>query len=63
MCFLVDCASSMSSHIEAVKNSVQELRDRLVVEYKGCDLQFSFVRYTDFDLPESTRTTLLNFTR
>ena len=60
---MVDCTGSMRNHIEAVKNSVQELRDRLVVEYKGCDLRFSFVRYTDYDQPESTRTTWLNFTR
>ncbi len=53
----------MSSHIEAVKNSIQELRDQLVKEYKGCDLRFSFVRYTDYDQPASTRTTWLDFTK
>ena len=62
VCFMVDCTGSMSGHIEAVKNSVQELRDRLVDQYKGCDLRFSFVRYTDYDQPESTRTTFLDFT-
>ncbi len=59
---MVDCTGSMGGHIEAVKNSVQQLRDQLVEEYKGCDLRFSFVRYTDYDQPESTRTTWLNFT-
>lgn len=63
MCFMVDCTGSMSSHIEAVKNSIQELRDQLVKEYKGCDLRFSFVRYTDYDQPASTRTTWLDFTK
>ena len=63
MCFLVDCTSSMCSHIEAVKNNVQNLRDHLATEYKGCDLRFAFVRYTDYDQPESSRTTWLNFTR
>ena len=60
---MVDCTGSMSSHIEAVKNSIQELRDQLVKEYKGCDLRFSFVRYTDYDQPASTRTTWLDFTK
>ncbi len=59
---MVDCTGSMRAHIEAVKNSVQQLRDQLIHEYKGCDLRFSFVRYTDYDQPESTRTTWLNFT-
>ena len=59
---MVDCTGSMAKHIEAVKNSVQQLRDQLVLDYKGCDLRFSFVRYTDYDQPESTRTTWLNFT-
>ena len=53
----------MSSYIEAVKNNVQSLRDHLANEYKGCDLRFSFVRYTDYDQPESTRTTWVDFTR
>lgn len=63
VCFVVDCTGSMGSHIEAVKNSVQELRDNLVKEYKACDLRFSFVRYTDYDQPSTTRTTWLDFTR
>ena len=63
VCFLVDCTGSMRKHIEAVKNNVQSLRDHLATEYKGCDLRFSFVRYTDYDQPESTRTTCIDFTR
>ena len=47
----------------AVKNNVQNLRDHLATEYKGCDLRFAFVRYTDYDQPESTRTTWIDFTR
>ena len=53
----------MSSYIEAVKNNVQSVSDHLVEEYKGCDLRFAFVRYTDYDQPESTRTTWIDFTR
>ena len=53
----------MRKHINAVKNNVQSLRDHLVTEYKGCDLRFSFVRYTDYGQPESTRTTYIDFTR
>ena len=63
MCFMVDCTGSMAKHIEAVKNSVKELREQLAKEYKGCDLRFSFVRYTDYDQSEDTRTTWLHFTR
>ena len=63
VCFLVDCTGSMRKHINAVKNNVQSLRDHLANEYKGCDLRFSFVRYTDYDQPESTRTTYIDFTR
>ena len=63
MCFLVDCTGSMSSSIEGVKNNIKQLRDNLVTQYSGCDLQFAFVRYTDYDQPASTRTTCLNFTR
>ena len=62
MCFMVDCTGSMEKHIEAVKDSVKELHDQLVKEYEGCDLRFSFVRYTDYDQPEETRTTFLDFT-
>ena len=51
----------MSSHIEAVKNNVKQLRDDLVREYRGCDIQFSFVRYTDYDVT-SGRTTWIDFT-
>ena len=62
MCFLVDCTSSMGSYITTVKNNIQQLRDKLQEEYKNCDLLFSFVRYTDFDLG-SSRTSYLQFTR
>lgn len=62
LCFLVDCTGSMSSYIEAVKNNVKQLRDDLVAQYKGCDIRFAFVRYTDYDQPESTRTTYIDFT-
>lgn len=58
----MDCTGSMGSYIEAVKNNVKQLRDDLVVQYKGCDIRFAFVRYTDYDQPESSRTTFINFT-
>ena len=62
LCFLVDCTGSMGSYIEAVKNNVKQLRDDLVAQYKGCDIRFAFVRYTDYDQPVSTRTTYIDFT-
>ena len=51
----------MGSYIEAVKNNVKELRDDLVKQYKGCDIRFAFVRYTDYDV-KSGRTTIIDFT-
>ena len=51
----------MGSHIEAVKNNVKKLRDDLVREYRGCDIQFAFVRYTDYDV-KYDRTTWIDFT-
>ena len=53
----------MSSSIESVKNTIRQLRDNLETQYSGCDLQFAFVRYTDYVQPEALRTTLLDFTR
>ena len=63
VCFLVDCTGSMRRSIEAVKNNIQQLRERLVAEYTKCDLVFAFARYTDYDQPSDTRTTYLNFTK
>ncbi len=63
LCFLVDCTGSMGGSIEAVKNNIKQLRDGLDAQYKGCDLRFAFVRYTDYDQPASTRTTWIDFTK
>ena len=53
----------MGSWIQTVKDNIIQLRDKLEVEYQGCDLQFAFVRYTDYDQPASSRTTWINFTK
>ena len=53
----------MRSWIEVVKDNIVQLRDKLEVEYQGCDLQFAFVRYTDYDQPDYSRTTWKNFTK
>ena len=63
LCFMVDCTGSMTRWIEAVKNNVKQLRDRLEADYKGCDIRFAFVRYTDYDQPASTRNTWVDFTK
>ena len=63
LCFLVDCTASMRGHIEAVKNNVKKLRDDLVQQYKGCDIRFAFVRYTDHDQPRSVRTSFIDFSK
>ena len=52
----------MGSYIEAVKNNVKQLRDDLVQQYRGCNIRFEFVRYTDYDVL-SCRTTFINFTK
>ena len=53
----------MGSHIEAVKNCVKQVRDDLVKQFQGCDIRFAFVRYTDYDQPENSRTTHIDFTK
>jgi len=53
----------MGSHIEAVKNCVKKVRDDLAQQFQGCDIRFAFVRYTDYDQPQSTRTTHIDFTK
>lgn len=63
LCFLVDCTGSMGSWIESVKDNIKTVRDQLDEKYKGCDLQFAFVRYTDYDQPEETRTTKIDLTK
>ena len=60
---MTDCTGSMSSWIESVKTNVKNVRDGLEQHYKGCDIRFSFVRYTDYDQPASTRTTWIDFTQ
>lgn len=63
VCFLVDCTGSMGGHITSVKSNIQQLREKLIAEYSKCDLVFAFVRYTDYDVPQRTRTSYLNFTK
>ncbi|XP_065894435.1 alpha-protein kinase vwkA-like isoform X1 [Dysidea avara] len=63
LCFLVDCTGSMGSHIDSVKNCVKKVRDDLVQQFQGCDIRFAFVRYTDYDQPQSSRTTHIDFTK
>ena len=53
----------MDSWIQPVKDNIVQLRDKLEVEYQGCDIQFAFVRYTDYVQPASTRTSWINFTK
>ena len=60
---MVDCTGSMQQWIDTVKSNVKDMRDKLHSEYRGCDLRFAFVRYTDYDQPASTRTTHIDFTK
>ena len=60
--FLVDCTGSMSNYIESVKNNIKGMYDEIRAKFTNADLRFSFVRYTDYDQPESTRTTWVDFT-
>lgn len=52
----------MGSYIESVKNNVKGMCDEIKAKFTNCDLRFSFVRYTDYDQPASTRTTWIDFT-
>lgn len=60
---MMDCTKSMRKWIESVKANVKNVRDGLEQHYKGCDIRFSFVRYTDYIQPASTRTTWIDFTQ
>ena len=60
---MMDCTGSMANWIESVKQNVKNIRDSLEKTYKGCDMQFAFVRYTDYDQPQHSRTTWINFTK
>ncbi|KAL6055637.1 VWFA domain-containing protein [Balamuthia mandrillaris] len=62
ICFLVDCTGSMGSWIDAVKDSIQQMAFDLQSEHPQNSFFWSFVRYTDYDQPASTRTSYLPFT-
>lgn len=51
----------MNEWIERVKHNVKVWSDRLKANYKHLKLRIAFVRYTDYDQPESTRTTWIDF--
>ena len=53
----------MGSWIKSVKTNVKNIREVLEKQFTDCDLQFAFVRYTDYDQPESSRTTWIDFTK
>ena len=63
VCFLLDCTGSMRPWMKAVKDNILKWSCRLHEKYTDAQLRFAFVRYTDFDQPEATRTTLMDFTR
>lgn len=62
LCFLVDCTGSMSPWINEVKRNVKNWSKRLSDDYADTELHVAFVRYTDYDQPEDTRTTYIDFT-
>ena len=63
LCFVVDCTGSMQAWINSVKSGIKDLHDAMYRKYDGCDLRVAFVRYTDYDQPEDSRTTWIDFTR
>lgn len=63
LCFVVDCTGSMQPWIDSVKSGITDLYDAMYRKYDGCDLRVAFVRYTDYDQPEGSRTTWIDFTR
>ena len=53
----------MSPWIDKVKENIRFWSDRLHAKYTNMELEVAFVRYTDYDQPEESRTTTLDFTR
>lgn len=62
VCFLLDCTGSMLSWITQIKDNIVTWKMHLLDSYSNAQLRFAFVRYTDFDQPEDTRTSFLDFT-
>lgn len=52
----------MQDHLNATKDSVLKLVERLRKQYGHLRLHFGCVRYTDFDQPAASRTSFLQFT-
>ena len=45
-----------------MKNSIKSLENKMRKTYKQCTMRFAFVRYTDYDQPEESRISWLDFT-
>ena len=53
----------MSPWINKVKENIRFWSDKLNAQYTNMELHVAFVRYTDYDQPENTRTTAIDFTK
>ncbi|CAF0997399.1 unnamed protein product [Brachionus calyciflorus] len=47
-CFLIDCTSSMSTYIEQVHDSINDIIDQIYSKYGRIQIRFSYVGYRDF---------------
>lgn len=51
-CFLLDCTSSMSTYIEQVTETINQIMDYLTEKFKHFKMRLAFVGYKDFDVDE-----------
>ena len=62
LCFLVDCTGSMLPWIDQAKENIKIWSEKLHETHTNMKLNVAFVRYTDYDQPQGTRTTSIDFT-
>ncbi|KAM9985766.1 hypothetical protein ACTFIZ_012401 [Dictyostelium cf. discoideum] len=58
--FIVDCTGSMGSYIEQIKSDIVKLQEALKLKHSFLDIEFGFIRYTDFDV-KSNRCSTFQF--
>lgn len=60
--FIVDCTGSMDPYIEQIKSDIVKLQEALKLKHSFLDIEFGFIRYTDFDVA-SNRCSTFQFSR
>ncbi|KAM9962297.1 hypothetical protein ACTFIR_005203 [Dictyostelium discoideum] len=60
--FIVDCTGSMCSYIDQIKSDIVKLQEALKLKHSFLDIEFGFIRYTDYDV-KSNRCSTFQFSR